>query len=73
LLQALSPECTEFNDAKPGHFWHTISEETLGRSIKIVPVYTDISYILWRPRHMGSTGAPPTRTLPCSWSRMARK
>lgn len=53
LLQALSPECTEFNDAKPGHFWHTIGEVSLGPSIKIVPVYTDISFILWRPRHMG--------------------
>lgn len=53
LLQALSPECVDFDDAKPGHFWHTISEESLGKSVKIVPVYTDISYILWRPRHMG--------------------
>jgi hypothetical protein len=53
LLQALSPECTEFDDARPGHFWHTLSDTSLGRSIKVVPVYTDISYILWRPRHAG--------------------
>ena len=34
-------------------FWHTLSDEPLGKSVRIVPVYTDISYILWRPRHMG--------------------
>jgi hypothetical protein len=53
LLQALSPECTEFDSAKAGHFWHTLLDESLGKSLKIVAVYTDISYILWRPRHMG--------------------
>lgn len=53
LLQALSPECAEFDTAKPGMFWHTLADEPIGKSIKIVPIYTDISYILWRPRHQG--------------------
>jgi hypothetical protein len=53
LLQALSPECTEFDDAKAGVFWHTLADESLGKALKMVAVYTDISYILWRPRHQG--------------------
>lgn len=53
LLQALSPECQDFDTAKAGMFWHTLSDESVGKSVKIVAVYTDISYILWRPRELG--------------------
>jgi hypothetical protein len=53
LLQALSPELTEFNEAEQGTFWHAMADAALGDSIRIVPVWTDISFILWRPREMG--------------------
>ena len=53
LLQALSPELQEHNDAKPSHFWHSVAEVDLGRSLRIVPVYVDQSFILWRPRKAG--------------------
>ena len=53
LLQAVSPECEQFDDAKPGHFWHTIAEKSLGKELRIVPVYVDLRAILWRPRWDG--------------------
>lgn len=53
LLQALSPELDEFNEAEKGTFWHAMADAALGESIRIVPVWTDVSYILWRPREMG--------------------
>lgn len=53
LLQALSPELDEFNEAEKGSFWHAMADAALGESIRIVPVWVDVSYILWRPREMG--------------------
>lgn len=53
LLQAISPEVSEFENAKAGEFWHTLAEQTLGRELLIVPVYVDKRYILWRPRKAG--------------------
>lgn len=53
LLQGISPEVLARDDLRAGYFYHTISEESLGRELRIVPVYTDIRAILWRPRHSG--------------------
>lgn len=52
LLQALSPEVAE-GDEKPGVFFHSIAEESLGPKLRVVPIFADIKYILWRPRHEG--------------------
>ncbi len=53
LLQALSPECEEFDDAKAGCFWHTIAQQNLGTTLRVVPVFTDMRAILWNPRESG--------------------
>ena len=53
LLQAVSPEVEEFDEARPGHFWHSIAECSLGAELRVVPLYIDMRAILWRPRHEG--------------------
>lgn len=53
LIQAISPEVQEFNNLKPGEFWHTLAEQSLGREVRITPIYIDKRYILWRPRKAG--------------------
>lgn len=53
LLQALSPEVEQFDEAKPGHFWHTIAQVDLGPQLKVVPVHIDMRAILWNPRESG--------------------
>jgi hypothetical protein len=53
LLQAASPELIEFNTARPGEFWHSQNNETLGSNVRICPVYIDRRVILWRPRELG--------------------
>lgn len=53
LMQALSPEVQDYDNAKLGEFWHTLAEENFGKSVLIVPVYIDKRYILWRPRKSG--------------------
>lgn len=50
LLQAISPEVEEHNDAKAGNFWHTIAAENLGATIKGVPILVRKSFVLWSPR-----------------------
>lgn len=52
LLQSLSPMVTE-QGMKAGQFYHTLLEEELGATLDIVPVYCDIRYLLFRPRHDG--------------------
>ena len=51
LLQALSPELQEYNDAKAGTFWHTIAAQNLGTTLMGVPIIIRKSYILWAPRN----------------------
>jgi hypothetical protein len=52
LIQAISPELTEFPDqAKAGQFWHTIAQENIGPSIRGVPIVIRKSYVLWAPRN----------------------
>lgn len=53
LIQATSPEIELFEDARPGHFWHTAAQMDLGQELIVVPVYTDMRAILWRPRENG--------------------
>jgi hypothetical protein len=53
LLQASSPELTEFNNAKQGEFWHSLINERLGSPVRICPNYIDRRFILWRPREAG--------------------
>jgi len=50
LLQARSPELAEFNNAKPGEFWHSLIGARLGSTVRICPIYIDRRFILWRPR-----------------------
>ena len=53
LLQALSPEMTEFDNLKQGTFFHSVLEEGLGRYLTIVPIHVSTAYILWNPREAG--------------------
>jgi hypothetical protein len=53
LLQASSPELTESNNAKPGEFWHTLTNESFGSTVRICPIYIDWRFILWRPQEAG--------------------
>lgn len=53
LIQAISPELETFNDLKAGDFFHSIAEISLGQELRIVPIFTDMRYILWRPRWEG--------------------
>src|SRR4029077_3798420 len=53
LLQASSPELTEFNNAKHGEFWHSLINESFGSTVRICPIYIDWRFILWRPREAG--------------------
>lgn len=50
LMQGISPELTQYNDAKAGEFWHTIGEESLGKTVKVVPIRVQKSLVLWAPR-----------------------
>ena len=53
LLQSSSPELAAFNKAKPGEFWHSRIDDTLGSTVRICPIYIDWRFILWRPREAG--------------------
>ncbi len=50
LLQKISPEIDTFNDARPGEFWHTLAEQSLGPSMLVVPILKLKSLVLWAPR-----------------------
>jgi hypothetical protein len=53
LLQAKSPELTEFNNAREGEFWHSLIDVRIGSTVRICPIYIDRRFILWRPREAG--------------------
>lgn len=53
LLQAISPEIEQFDEAKVGGFWHSISEENLGSEVNITIILVDQRFILWKPRWDG--------------------
>lgn len=50
LIQALSPELTEFDAAKPGQFWHSVAHQNMGTELLAIPIVTRKTYILWAPR-----------------------
>jgi len=50
LLQAISPEVTEYDNAKAGCFWHNLAAENLGDKVKAIPIIVRKSVILWAPR-----------------------
>lgn len=51
LLQAISPELQEFNEAKAGTFWHTIGACSMGSELIGIPIVIKKSYVLWAPRN----------------------
>ena len=51
LMQAISPELQDFEEAKAGQFWHTIAQQNLGPTIKAIPILIQKSYVLWAPRN----------------------
>lgn len=53
LLQGTSPELETYNNAKLGDYFHTGAEIPLSGPIRIVPIYSDLQYILWNPRDSG--------------------
>lgn len=53
LIQGLSPELETFNGLRPGQFFHTAAEHIFEGAFKIVPLYVDKRYILWRPLEDG--------------------
>jgi hypothetical protein len=53
LLQAQSPELSEFKNAKQGEFWHSLIDDSIGSTVRICPIYIDWRFILWRPREAG--------------------
>lgn len=52
LLQGISPAVMA-GEATNGHFWHTIMEEDLGDTLRLVPILYRKQYTLWNPLHMG--------------------
>ena len=50
LMQAISPELVDFDNARAGQFWHTISQENLGPIIRAIPIIIRKTYVLWAPR-----------------------
>lgn len=53
LLQQMSPECENYDDAKAGLFWHSTANIPLGDRIQFVPVIASKRVILWNPRDNG--------------------
>lgn len=50
LLQAISPEVTDYEAAKAGEFWHNGADKSLGKVLRVVPIKVTKSLILWAPR-----------------------
>jgi hypothetical protein len=53
LLQGISPELEMYDGVRAGEFWHTIGEQSLGKSLEVIPVHISKRYVLWRPRWDG--------------------
>lgn len=56
LLQSVSPQVEEYDNARAGQFWHNMLNEPLGEKIRVVISYVDKRAILWRPRPPVDTG-----------------
>lgn len=53
LMQAISPELQDYEGLSAGDFLHNLLEENLTSEVELVPLWTDMRAILWRPRHEG--------------------
>lgn len=53
LLQGTSPECETFDDAKPGVFWHTGMDVSLGTEFPFIPCFRKKRYLLVAPMEDG--------------------
>lgn len=53
LLQGLSPEVKELNNAKAGIFWHNTMDAPLGQDLKFIPCIVKKQFILFAPREDG--------------------
>lgn len=49
LLQGISPECEQFNEAKAGNYWHTGLDMSLGSEMRFVVVDRRKKYLLQAP------------------------
>jgi hypothetical protein len=50
LMQKVSPEIEEFEGAKPGEFWHSILNESMGTELVGIPIVMRKTQVLWAPR-----------------------
>lgn len=53
LIQGLSPELQDYNELRPGNFFHPAAEMIFDEPFRAVPIFMDRRYILWRPRDQG--------------------
>lgn len=53
LMQGLSKELTLYDDLKTGNFFHTATEAIFDQPFRVVPIFMDKQYILWRPLEDG--------------------
>jgi hypothetical protein len=53
LMQGLSKELTLYDDLKAGHFFHSAAEMIFDEPFRVVPIYFDRQFILWRPLEAG--------------------
>src|SRR5580693_7378509 len=53
LIQGLSKELQLYDDLRAGHFFHTASEMMFDEAFRVVPIFFDKQYILWRPLEDG--------------------
>lgn len=49
LVQSTSKELDAYNDLRPGQYFHTAQEEIFKGPLKVVPVYYERRFLLWRP------------------------
>jgi hypothetical protein len=50
LLAMVSPEVTEYENAKAGEFWHTVLQESMGKELIGIPLVLRKTQVLWAPR-----------------------
>lgn len=53
LMQGLSKELTLYDGLKTGNFFHTATEAIFDEPVRVVPIFMDKQYILWRPLEDG--------------------
>lgn len=52
VIQSNSPQVMA-DTAKPGEFWHVVKKQSLGKTIKVIPVNFQKVYIEWQSRESG--------------------